>query len=127
MGLMYHDKIINHGFDKRVNDGFDVFDIRFSHGFNVFDILFNHGFDVFDEKFSQHVFDIQFNDGFDVRFSNGFDVFDIHVRFSVGFDISDGFRKSFINCGILGQVWYLIVLIPDLCHLSYFDIRFIWI
>ena len=23
--------------------------------------------------------------------------------------------------GILGQVWYLIVLIPDLCHLSYFD------
>ena len=24
--------------------------------------------------------------------------------------------------GILGQVWYLIVSIPDLCHLSYFDI-----
>ena len=24
-------------------------------------------------------------------------------------------------CGILGQVWYLIVSIPDLCHLSYFD------
>ena len=24
------------------------------------------------------------------------------------------------QCGILGQVWYLIVLIPDLCHLSYF-------
>ena len=23
-------------------------------------------------------------------------------------------------CGILGQVWYLIVSIPDLCHLSYF-------
>ena len=22
-------------------------------------------------------------------------------------------------CDILGQVWYLIVLIPDLCHLSY--------
>ena len=22
-------------------------------------------------------------------------------------------------CGILGQVWYLIVLIPDLCLLSY--------
>ena len=22
-------------------------------------------------------------------------------------------------CGILGQVWYLIVLIPDLCRLSY--------
>ena len=24
-------------------------------------------------------------------------------------------------CGILGQVWYLIVSISDLCHLSYFD------
>ena len=24
-------------------------------------------------------------------------------------------------CGILGQVWYLIVSIPDLCHLSYFE------
>ena len=24
-------------------------------------------------------------------------------------------------CGILGQAWYLIVLIPDICHLSYFD------
>ena len=23
-------------------------------------------------------------------------------------------------CGILGQVWYLIVSIPDLCRLSYF-------
>ena len=23
-------------------------------------------------------------------------------------------------CGILGQVWYLIVVIPDLCHLSGF-------
>ena len=23
-------------------------------------------------------------------------------------------------CGILGQVWYLIVLIPGLCRLSYF-------
>ena len=26
-------------------------------------------------------------------------------------------------CGILGQVWYLIVLIPDLCHLSYFHMN----
>ena len=26
-------------------------------------------------------------------------------------------------CGILGQVWYFIVLIPDLCHLSYFYVR----
>ena len=24
-----------------------------------------------------------------------------------------------LPCGILGQVWYLIVLIPDLCYLSY--------
>ena len=24
-------------------------------------------------------------------------------------------------CGILGQVWYLIVSYPDLCHLSYFN------
>ena len=23
-------------------------------------------------------------------------------------------------CGFLGQVWYLIVLIPDLCRFSYF-------
>ena len=23
-------------------------------------------------------------------------------------------------CGILGQVWYMIVSIPDLCHISYF-------
>ena len=26
-----------------------------------------------------------------------------------------------VPCGILGQVWYLIVLIPGLCRLSYFD------
>ena len=25
-------------------------------------------------------------------------------------------------CGILGQVWYSIVSISDLCHLSYFDV-----
>ena len=25
-----------------------------------------------------------------------------------------------VPCGILGQVWYLIVLFPDLCRLSYF-------
>ena len=25
-------------------------------------------------------------------------------------------------CGIVGQVWYLIVLIHDICQLSYFDI-----
>ena len=27
------------------------------------------------------------------------------------------------QCGILGQVWYLIVSIPDLCHLSYINCR----
>ena len=25
------------------------------------------------------------------------------------------------SCGILGQVWYLVVSIPDLCRLSYFQ------
>ena len=25
-------------------------------------------------------------------------------------------------CSILGQVWHLIVSIPDLCHLSYFKL-----
>ena len=28
-------------------------------------------------------------------------------------------------CGILGQVWCLIVLIPDLCHLSYFKYSYV--
>ena len=27
-----------------------------------------------------------------------------------------------MTCGILGQVWYLIVLIPDLCRFSYLDV-----
>ena len=27
------------------------------------------------------------------------------------------------TCGILGQVWYWIVSIPDLCRLSYFDLE----
>ena len=27
-------------------------------------------------------------------------------------------------CGILGQVWYLIVWIPDLCHFSYFYLSY---
>ena len=27
------------------------------------------------------------------------------------------------RCGILGQVWYLIVLIPDLCPLSYLNLK----
>ena len=26
--------------------------------------------------------------------------------------------------GVLGQVWYLIVSIPDLCQLSYFELSF---
>ena len=31
-------------------------------------------------------------------------------------------------CGILGQVWYLIVSIPDLCHLFYYKskVKFIY-
>ena len=29
-------------------------------------------------------------------------------------------------CGILGQVWYLIVWIPDLCRLSYFESNQQW-
>ena len=31
------------------------------------------------------------------------------------------FNCAFVifQCGILGQVWYFIVSIPDLCHLSY--------
>ena len=29
-------------------------------------------------------------------------------------------------CGILGQVWYLIVSIPDLCCLSYFNLQFFY-
>ena len=27
-------------------------------------------------------------------------------------------------CGILGQVWYLIVSFPDLCRLSYFSVHY---
>ena len=30
-------------------------------------------------------------------------------------------------CGILGQVWYLIVSFPDLCLLSYFNVMIHWI
>ena len=26
------------------------------------------------------------------------------------------------KCGILGQVWYLLASIPDLCNLSYFNL-----
>ena len=28
-------------------------------------------------------------------------------------------------CGMLGQVWYLIVSFPDLCRLSYFELKYI--
>ena len=33
------------------------------------------------------------------------------------------FNCGFVTfpCGILGQVWYLIVTIPDLCKLSFFN------
>ena len=36
------------------------------------------------------------------------------------------FNCSFCHftCGILGQVWYLLVFILELCRLSYFDILF---
>ena len=37
----------------------------------------------------------------------------LFVMFNCGFVTSP--------CGILGQVWYLIVSIPDFCHLSYFN------
>ena len=30
-------------------------------------------------------------------------------------------------CGIMGQVWYLIVSIPDLCRLSYFNTTSIYL
>ena len=30
------------------------------------------------------------------------------------------------QCGILGQVWYLIVSTPDLCHFSYLCYAFIY-
>ena len=35
------------------------------------------------------------------------------------------FNCDFVTfpCGILGQVWYLIVLIPDICRLSYFKLE----
>ena len=29
-----------------------------------------------------------------------------------------------LPCGILDQVWYLIVSFPDLCRLSYFEAKF---
>ena len=38
-------------------------------------------------------------------------------------NFSDQFKKlvkRYIRVGILGQVWYLIVSIPDLCNLTYF-------
>ena len=31
------------------------------------------------------------------------------------------FVVSYFPIGVLGQVWYLIVSIPDLCTLTYFD------
>ena len=31
------------------------------------------------------------------------------------------FKVCYILIGLLGQVWYLIVSIPDLCPLSYFE------
>ena len=37
----------------------------------------------------------------------------LFVMFNCVFDTSP--------CGILGQVWYLIVSIPDLCRISYYE------
>ena len=31
-----------------------------------------------------------------------------------------------LSIGILGQVWYLIVSIPDLCNLTYFTLFRLW-
>ena len=49
------------------------------------------------------------------------------LRSPAGKGLSSLFSFVMLNCGfvtfprgILGQVWYLIVLIPDLCSLSYF-------
>ena len=40
-----------------------------------------------------------------------------------GLLLSVMFNCDFVTfpCGILGQVWYLIVSIPDLCPLFYFE------
>ena len=38
----------------------------------------------------------------------------LYVKFSCVFVTSH-------DCGVLGQVWYLIILIPDLCLLTYFN------
>ena len=35
------------------------------------------------------------------------------------------FIRVFVTYGILGQVWYLIVSIPDLCCFSYFVVLFL--
>ena len=39
-------------------------------------------------------------------------------------DIVNDVKLCFVTfpIGILGQVWYLIVSIPDLCNLSYYDL-----
>ena len=34
---------------------------------------------------------------------------------------ADFVMKGWFPIGILGQVWYLIISIPDLCTLTYFD------
>ena len=34
--------------------------------------------------------------------------------------ISKSFYKIDLTIGILGQVWYLVVSIPDLCTITYF-------
>ena len=41
-------------------------------------------------------------------------------RFDAILSAVSGKQRSHFPIGILGQVWYLIVSIPDLCHLTYF-------
>ena len=61
-----------------------------------------------------------------IKFRNGFAKFMISIvlfkkflRLTLQFIAS--FEASNIAIGILGQVWYLIVSIPDLCTLTYFN------
>ena len=39
----------------------------------------------------------------------------------MGFELKKNNKEGLISFGILGQVWYLIASIPDLCTLAYFE------
>ena len=45
------------------------------------------------------------------------------IDFQTSWLLSVMFNCVFVtfSCGILGQVWYLIVSNPDLCHIFYLD------